>query len=117
MLPSLSAIMLAAPLTFVATADQVPTFNVHPTCQGADATAGAGGRGSDGCIKSEQSARDDLAKQWAQFPQADRTRCVSLTTMTQLPSYVQVLTCLEMARDARQLNSRERGTVGSAPAR
>jgi len=117
MLPSLSAIMLAAPLTFVAVADQIPTFDVHPTCQGAHATAGAGGRGSDVCIKSELSARDDLAKQWAEFPEADRTRCVHVTNMTQMPSYVQVLTCLEMARDARQLNARERGTVGAAPAR
>ena len=117
MLPSLSAMLLAAPLTFVAAANQVPTFDVHPTCQGADATAGAGGRGSDACVKSEQSARDDLVKQWAKFPEADRTRCVGLAGMTHMPSYVQVLTCLEMARDARQLSTRERGTVGSAPAR
>jgi hypothetical protein len=33
--------------------------------------------------------------------------------MTRMPSYVQVLTCLEMARDARQLNPRERSTIGS----
>ena len=116
MFPSLSAVLLAVPLV-VAAADSVPTFDVHPTCRGADAAAGAGGRGPDVCIKSEMSARDELAKQWAQFPEGDRSRCVSVTTMTQMPSYVQVLTCLEMARDARQLNPRDRSTVGSAPSR
>src|SRR6266540_181672 len=43
----------------------------------------------------------------------ERRRCVQLATMTNLPSYVQVLTCLEMAREAGKLpEARERGTVG-----
>jgi hypothetical protein len=112
MFPSLSAIVVAAPL-LIAAAEQVPTFDVNPTCRGATASAGAGGRGSDACVRSEISARDELAKGWGNFPQADRTRCVQLTNMTRMPSYVQVLTCLEMARDARQLNPRERSTIGS----
>jgi len=116
MFSSLSAALLAAPLV-LAVADQVPSFDVHPTCRGAEATAGAGGRGSDVCIKSELSARDQLTKDWAGFPEADRSRCVRLSTMTQMPSYVQVLTCLEMARDARELSPRERSTLGSAPGR
>jgi|SRR5215510_2272279 len=116
MFPSLSVVLLATPL-IVAAADQVPTFDVNPTCRGAEAAAGAGGRGSDVCVRSELSARDQLSQQWAQFPEADRTRCVQLTGMTSMPSYVQVLTCLEMARDARQLNPRDRSTVGSGATR
>jgi hypothetical protein len=116
MFPSLSVVLLATPL-IVAVADQVPTFDVNPTCRGADAAAGAGGRGSDVCVRSELSARDQLGQQWAQFPEADRTRCVRLASMTAMPSYIQVLTCLEMARDARQLNARDRTTVGSSPTR
>ena|SRR5262245_66475517 len=112
MFPSLSAVLLAAPL-IVAVADPVPTFDVTPTCRGAQETAGAGGRGSDVCAKSELAARDQLRTQWAEFPEADRTRCVRLANMTRMPSYVQVLTCLEMARDARKLNPREPSTVGS----
>jgi hypothetical protein len=105
------AIVVAAPL-MIGVADGVPSFDVNPTCSGAAATAGAGGRGSDVCVRTELAARDQLAKDWAQFPAADRTRCVQLTSMTRMPSYVQVLTCLEMARDARQLDGR-RNTVGS----
>jgi hypothetical protein len=109
---SVSAMIVAAPL-FVAVADQVPTFDVHPTCVGAAASAGAGGKGPDVCVKSELGARDELAKEWAAFPPGDRSRCVQLTNMTRMPSYVQVLTCLEMARDARKLGDpRERSTVG-----
>jgi len=108
----LSALLVASSLTMAA-ADQVPTFNVKPTCGGAVSTTEAGGRTSDQCIKSELEARDHLARQWANFPAADRSRCVQLATMTSLPSYVEVLTCLEMARDARQLSEpHARSTVG-----
>jgi len=107
----LPAAIVAAPL-IIGVADGVPSFDVKPTCSGA--TAGDGGRGPDVCIRTELSTRDQLAKEWAQFPAADRTRCVQLTNMTHMPSYVQVLTCLEMARDARQLEApARRSTVGS----
>lgn len=108
----LPALILAVPL-IMGVADPVPTFDVKPTCGGADVRA-AGGRGSDVCAKSEMAARDDLESKWAQFPAADRARCVQLTTMTRMPSYVQVLTCLEMAREARELEAPGgRATVGS----
>jgi len=110
-----SAMMVTAPL-LIGVADRVPTFDVNPTCGTAETRTATGEPGADVCRKSEQAARDDLAKAWDQFPAADRTRCVQLATMTQMPSYVQVLTCLEMARDARQLEApRQGGTVGSAP--
>jgi hypothetical protein len=61
--------------------------------------------GAEACIRSESAARDDLTKQWSQFPAADRARCAQLATMTKTGSYVQVLTCVEMAREARQLKA------------
>jgi hypothetical protein len=88
----LPAVLIVTPF-FIGVADKAPRFNLNATCGG-----------SDGCVKSETAAHDDLAKQWAQFPAADRARCVRLTTVSKMPSYVQVITCLEMARDARRLN-------------
>src|SRR3954447_22960371 len=113
----LAAFVIATPLLLAAAeparADTVPSFNIHPTCDGA--SVGISG-GPDVCVRSEQSARDELVAKWAQFPAGDRTRCVQLTNMTHMPSYVQVLTCLEMARDARQLRApAQRSTVGSSP--
>jgi hypothetical protein len=103
----LPALVVAVPLLV---ADQVPTFNVNPTCGG----NGRSGRGSDVCTKSEMAARDELAKQWTGFQAADRARCVQLATMSRMPSYVQVITCLEMAREARQLETGQRSTTGAA---
>jgi hypothetical protein len=107
------ALLVATPL-LAAAVDRVPTFDIGPTCQGAATTAGAGGRGSEVCVKTELSARDQLAEQWDSFSAAERDHCVSLTTMTRMPSYVQVLVCLEMTRDARNLRApSERSTTGS----
>jgi hypothetical protein len=50
----------------------------------------------------EKEARDHLQKQWAQFNPSDKAQCIQETTMGGTSSYVELLTCLEMARDARR---------------
>jgi hypothetical protein len=95
-LPSPAA--LVATSFIIGVADGVPKFNLIAICRVENM------RGSDYCVRSETAARDDLARQWARFPAADRARCVQLATMTKMPGYLQVLTCLKMARH-RQLDS------------
>jgi hypothetical protein len=94
--------------------EQVPTINVDATCRGTETTAAGFGRGPDVCRRTELEARDQLVAKWTDFPGADRRRCVQLGTMTDISSYVQILTCLEMAQEARNLpERRDRSTVGS----
>ena len=113
MFQPLSAALVAVPLVVIA-ADQVPTFDLDPTCSGAVPSPVTGGRGTDACTRSELSARDQLVRDWSTFSAVERNRCVQLTNMTRMPSYVQVLTCLETARDTRNPASpKERSTVGS----
>jgi hypothetical protein len=85
----------------VAVADEVPKFDVAPTCRAESATTAAT---ADSCIQDEQSARNQLSQEWAQFTARDKARCVALATdVAGIRSYVEVLTCLEMERDARKL--------------
>jgi hypothetical protein len=86
----------------------VPTIDIRSTCKTA---AGAMVRlmGSTSmerdieiCLGSEQSARDQLVKDWSSYSGRDRERCVRPGVY--LPSYVEWLTCLEMERDARKMN-------------
>jgi|SRR3979411_983671 hypothetical protein len=95
----LAAVMLGGVLT-VAAADNVPTLNTRPTCAGADGII-SGNRNIASCEQSEQQARDTLGTEWQKFPASDKRDCVEATNIGGFPSYVQVLTCLEMARDAR----------------
>jgi hypothetical protein len=101
--PVLATITIGASLV-IAVADGVPTLNTDPSCR---AAAGGGlGVSQDlqGCRASENTARDQLAKNWSSFAAADRASCVSLTTMGGAGgTYTELLTCLELKRDARKL--------------
>jgi hypothetical protein len=54
-------------------------------------------------LADEKSARAELEKQWSQFSPALRQRCVDTTETGGNPSYVEVLVCLQMGRDAAQM--------------
>jgi hypothetical protein len=65
----------------------------------------------DSCRRSEEAARDVLVKEWSTFSAADRGSCHRLTTIGTPGTYTELLTCLEMKRDARKLP--DTTTVGS----
>jgi hypothetical protein len=110
MFPSLDAGVATAIVLLVA-ADSIPVFNVEPFCR-AVATRAAPVGDKDVCLRQEHEARDQLVRQWAQFPAADRSYCEQLARIGSDPTYTELLTCLELQRDARNLRERERGTMG-----
>ena len=99
--PVITVIMLASVLATAASA-QVPTLNVQPTCQpiGDDSSFKID---KERCLKSELATREELSKQWDKFPVANRKLCTQTASMGGMPSYVALITCLEMKRDAAKL--------------
>jgi hypothetical protein len=95
---SLSGALLASQLVVTAAA-QVPKIDFMPGCRGAT-TMGLGAT-LQNCIEDEQRARDQLVKEWSQFSNPDKTSCTEEISGFE-PSYVELLTCLEAARDAKQ---------------
>ena len=106
MLPSALPVALGATLLF-AVADAVPTLNVEPGCRAAAKMGDSLSLDTSlrQCLADEKSARDELDKDWGQFPLALRQRCVATTQTGGDPSYVEVLVCLQMGRDAAQMGS------------
>jgi len=103
MIPALPAVLVGAQLV-IAVAEQVPTLNVNPSCRAAAAGSLGLQQDLEACVKSENHAREQLAAQWREFLPADRTSCLNLTTMGGAGgTYTELLTCLEMKRDARKL--------------
>jgi hypothetical protein len=94
-----------------ARADDVPALNIEPTCHGiAQQAAAPSEKGGPDlaysqCVQSERAMKARLAGEWSTFDQADKTNCVEEEKMTALPSYTDLVTCMEMARDARKLNA------------
>lgn len=107
-MPALLPILLAGSHLWLA-ADRVPILNIEPSCRAATAAAITGGRNEDACKKDEQAARDKLEQEWSQFTPAQQAHCVRLSTLGGSPSYVELLTCLEMDKAA---NGSKNGDLG-----
>ena len=59
------------------------------------------------CMAQEEAGLAILKEQWAKFSAADRNRCVDMTRSGSSPSYVEVLTCLQDANLAREIEKSE----------
>jgi hypothetical protein len=98
---------------FAAIADRVPVLNVEPVCQGIAVQGGSSfhdpavAKEKQDCLQSEQEVRAQLVKLWPTFAAADRTACVNEARMGGDSSYTELLTCLEMARDVRNLGKQK----------
>ena len=89
------------------TAQGVPSFKVEQGCR--EVSSGPDKITTfDKCMEEEQSARDDLAMNWGMFVASDRRVCLTETTSDGTPSYVELLECLNMARDTRGQLGRSR---------
>jgi hypothetical protein len=116
-----TVLVLGAQLVLPASADGVPTLNVEQVCKGIAEQGGvtfhdpAIAQEKKNCLEGEAAIRDQLVKQWSSFTPADHTHCVNESVMGGESSYTELLTCLEMARDVREMR-REQQTPNASPA-
>jgi hypothetical protein len=91
-----------------AVADDPPILNLGPTCD-AVGVAIIFGRDKQACMKEETEARDLLTKNWSQYRPGDRTQCVGMVSNGGPPSYVELISCLEIMKDAAAVHKAEPG--------
>jgi hypothetical protein len=102
MLP-LGAIFLGSHL-MIAVVDDLAAIDIQKTCHLA-----AGIQMSPTqdvikfCINDEHDAHDTLSKSWGTYTAADKLHCVQMATKGYLPSYVELLTCIEMSAFAKAI--------------
>ena len=90
------AVAVASLLTTGVRASDIPHFNIEATCRAAPRLEGGIQKPFDGCMRDEQAARAELEKAWATYSGQQRAGCVSLERIGGSPSYVDVLSCLQM---------------------
>ena len=80
--------------------DQVPKFNVEPSCKGAAAASAqmVDAQSVSSCMAEENEARRQLEPIWQSFSVAHRDRCSAEASGQGLASYVELLTCLQIAQ-------------------
>ena len=75
-------------------ADRLPSFDIARNCS----EEVAGDLGSTAaCLKDETDAKNELTKRWSEFRASDKKACLGESTTGGEQSYVELLTCLEMA--------------------
>jgi hypothetical protein len=101
----------------VLAAGSVPKLDVVPSCRSAGATSlmdpNSGTRNSATCEQDEKEAHSKLEKEWTTYSQSERDRCTRLATLGGSASYVELLTCLEIAKAAKLLPPADRLGDGS----
>jgi hypothetical protein len=96
----LSFILAFAALPASAALGDAPTLNVQATCRATPAVNLDQQATYDNCMRSENAARDRLNKTWAKMRADWRSTCLKTTTLGGVPSYVELLTCVEMREAA-----------------
>jgi hypothetical protein len=90
-------IAILATFSPIAVSDTLPKFDTVRECRI------EGGPSADvaRCSRDEAAALRQLQEAWAQYAGADRKACTTAATTTEFASYVELLSCLEMSRDAK----------------
>jgi len=91
-------LVLGAQLILVS--DGVPQFDGSRGCPRASTEAMLQ-RTTEACRNDEATAKQTLTKEWANFPASPRANCQRMVEMGGKPSYVELLTCLELAQQSK----------------
>jgi hypothetical protein len=93
-------IAILATLSPIPVSDTVPTFDMVRECRFEAGSV----VDFDRCSRDEAVALRQLQQAWTKFAGTDKKTCVGETAIGGFVSYVELLTCLEMASDVRKDN-------------
>jgi hypothetical protein len=99
--------LLHLPIAIMVTLSPIPVSNTVPTLDMVRECRFEAGSmiDFDRCSRDEAIALRQLQQAWTEFAGADKKTCVAATTTGGFASYVELLTCLEMARDVVSANN------------
>ena len=90
-----------------AAADGPPKLDVTITCAAAAQYSISVGRDKEACIGDETTAQTTLSQNWSKYNVDDKDQCVGTVKTGGPPSYVELLSCIEILRDAKQIREED----------
>jgi hypothetical protein len=90
-----------------------PTLRVGPSCEAAGSGSVILGRNKESCLADETTAQDTLKQNRPKYLGTDKIDCVTLENSGGPASYIELLSCLEVMRDARSIQNTD--PLDSAP--
>jgi len=117
-----AALMLAAPPGAEAAKEKgLPTIDLQARCKRSEAVTinmigpAVKGTAFDGCLKSENEARNALLTSWRDIPAAYKSFCVRPGDFS--ASYIEWIACLEMMIDVKKLRAGAPPVTANLPKR
>jgi hypothetical protein len=100
-----------------ALADTVPDLDVETTCKSAQVanTSISDKANYDGCLRSEREAKREAERHWSSYTSAAKRQCESQFKAGGFPSYVEMVTCLELASGSVPTQSGQGGAAVGGP--
>lgn len=111
------AALLVATAASAAKPGVPPKLDIKATCQRAQPLSSGEKGAYQGCLDDEMQAQNELAKSWSGFKASAQKDCVEVTKIGGAPSYVELLTCLELDKQAQEaaLENKKSLELPSAP--
>ena len=97
-------IVILATLSPIHVSDTIPTFDIAGECR----YEGGSAANVEQCSRDEAAALGQLTTEWVQFVGADKQSCMETTQIGGFASYVELLTCLEIAREVNSTDKNPR---------
>lgn len=82
--------------------ERMPRLDIQSTCNAAVPLVQGDSSPKESCFKDENEAQGQLEKQWTTYSVALREKCVGEATVGSYPSYVELLTCLQIGSGTLQ---------------
>ena len=99
-----------------AAADGPPKLDVTTTCNAASQFAVVSGRDKEACLDDERTAESTLGQSWAKYRAVDKAQCIGTVKTGGPASYVELLSCLEVMRDAKEFREGNTSIPSDRPA-
>jgi hypothetical protein len=100
-----------------ALADDPPKLDISPTCAGAAQFSVGAERDKQACLDDEHAAEGTLAQNWSNYNANDKTQCIGTVKTGGAASYVELLSCLEVMRDAKEFRENDSLPPSQQPTR
>jgi hypothetical protein len=94
----------------------LPKLDVKATCRRAQPLSGLQ-TSYQGCLNDETDAQRELSRTWFDFKPGPRSTCTRVTNIGGAPSYVELLTCLQLNKQAleAQIENKKQLNVPQPP--
>lgn len=100
----------------VARADGPPKLDVSASCNAAARGAISVGRDKESCLADERAAEQTLIQNWSKYRADDKTQCIGNVRTGGPASFVELLSCLEIMRDAKDIREADQLAPTDRPA-